>query len=291
MAAPPGRCRRRCPRRPLTPRPDDSDRRRCRLPRPYRHLGAAPSRRASHRPRRRPGPDGLPLYGGDRASARSASTAAIVSRGVGVSGLNPKGLLIFVALLPQLTDPGGRWPATVQLTASGSSSSSPVARSTPSSATARRQARRNTARLPRCPVPPWSSSGCSSSSNAASSTAESSGRQARGRRWSNSESRASAGSVELREDLGELPGRSAGDVRLVIAGVVEDLPARAVDQDVDRCRRQSFGHGRRPAPTLEGSSDGWSRPAHCPRHDTGQEGQDGKPDEGVDHRRGKTGPL
>jgi threonine/homoserine/homoserine lactone efflux protein len=48
-------------------------------------------------------------------SAHPASTAAIVSRGVGVSGLNPKGLLIFVALLPQFTDPRGRWPATVQL--------------------------------------------------------------------------------------------------------------------------------------------------------------------------------
>jgi threonine/homoserine/homoserine lactone efflux protein len=55
----------------------------------------------------------------ERASARPASTSAIVSRGVGVSGLNPKGLLIFVALLPQFTDPGGRWPATVQLAALG----------------------------------------------------------------------------------------------------------------------------------------------------------------------------
>jgi threonine/homoserine/homoserine lactone efflux protein len=52
-------------------------------------------------------------------SAQPASTAAIVSRGVGVSGLNPKGLLIFIALLPQFTDPRGRWPATVQLTALG----------------------------------------------------------------------------------------------------------------------------------------------------------------------------
>jgi len=53
------------------------------------------------------------------ASARPASTDTIVSRGVSVSGLNPKGLLIFVALLPQFTDPSGRWPATVQLTALG----------------------------------------------------------------------------------------------------------------------------------------------------------------------------
>jgi threonine/homoserine/homoserine lactone efflux protein len=36
-------------------------------------------------------------------------------RGVGVSGLNPKGLLIFLALLPQFTDPRYAWPLPVQL--------------------------------------------------------------------------------------------------------------------------------------------------------------------------------
>lgn len=61
---------------------------------------------------------GTPLTAGT-GSAQPASTAAIVSRGVGVSGLNPKGLLIFIALLPQFTDPRGRWPATVQLTTLG----------------------------------------------------------------------------------------------------------------------------------------------------------------------------
>ncbi len=35
--------------------------------------------------------------------------------GVGVSGLNPKGLLIFLALLPQFTDPHGRWPVAGQV--------------------------------------------------------------------------------------------------------------------------------------------------------------------------------
>lgn len=38
-----------------------------------------------------------------------------VAQGVGVSGLNPKGLLIFLALLPQFTDPLGSWPIAVQL--------------------------------------------------------------------------------------------------------------------------------------------------------------------------------
>ncbi|MFG2003019.1 LysE family translocator [Spirillospora sp. NPDC048911] len=36
-------------------------------------------------------------------------------RGVGVSGLNPKGLLIFLALLPQFTDPRGAWPIAGQI--------------------------------------------------------------------------------------------------------------------------------------------------------------------------------
>ncbi|WP_433475271.1 LysE family translocator [Spirillospora sp. CA-142024] len=36
-------------------------------------------------------------------------------RGIGVSGLNPKGLLIFVALLPQFTDPDDGWPMSAQL--------------------------------------------------------------------------------------------------------------------------------------------------------------------------------
>jgi threonine/homoserine/homoserine lactone efflux protein len=39
----------------------------------------------------------------------------IVLQGIGVSGLNPKGLLIFVALLPQFTDPGRSWPVADQI--------------------------------------------------------------------------------------------------------------------------------------------------------------------------------
>ncbi len=35
--------------------------------------------------------------------------------GVGVSGLNPKGLLIFLALLPQFTDPHAGWPIAGQI--------------------------------------------------------------------------------------------------------------------------------------------------------------------------------
>jgi threonine/homoserine/homoserine lactone efflux protein len=36
-------------------------------------------------------------------------------RGAGVSGLNPKGLLLFLALLPQFTNPRWSWPLAVQL--------------------------------------------------------------------------------------------------------------------------------------------------------------------------------
>jgi threonine/homoserine/homoserine lactone efflux protein len=44
---------------------------------------------------------------------------ATLAQGVGVSGLNPKGLLIFVALLPQFTRPGRAWPLAVQMSALG----------------------------------------------------------------------------------------------------------------------------------------------------------------------------
>jgi threonine/homoserine/homoserine lactone efflux protein len=44
---------------------------------------------------------------------------ATLVRGIGVSGLNPKGLLVFLALLPQFTTPRGSWPLTVQLAVLG----------------------------------------------------------------------------------------------------------------------------------------------------------------------------
>ena len=42
-----------------------------------------------------------------------------VTRGIGVSGLNPKGVLIFLAILPQFADPSGSWPFPVQIAALG----------------------------------------------------------------------------------------------------------------------------------------------------------------------------
>lgn len=44
---------------------------------------------------------------------------ATLAKGVGVSGLNPKGLLVFLALLPQFTSRRGSWPIAGQLVVLG----------------------------------------------------------------------------------------------------------------------------------------------------------------------------
>jgi threonine/homoserine/homoserine lactone efflux protein len=44
-----------------------------------------------------------------------APVGPTLARGLGVSGLNPKGLLLFLALLPQFTDRHGSWPLPGQL--------------------------------------------------------------------------------------------------------------------------------------------------------------------------------
>lgn len=48
-----------------------------------------------------------------------ATAWSAVRQGIAVSALNPKGLLIFVALLPQFATPGRPWPFPLQLTALG----------------------------------------------------------------------------------------------------------------------------------------------------------------------------
>jgi len=55
--------------------------------------------------------------GGHRVTAGTAtrSDRATLLRGIGVSGLNPKGLLVFLAVLPQFATPRGTWPLAVQL--------------------------------------------------------------------------------------------------------------------------------------------------------------------------------
>jgi threonine/homoserine/homoserine lactone efflux protein len=41
------------------------------------------------------------------------------AKGVGISGLNPKVLLLFLALLPQFTDPTADWPLAAQVVSLG----------------------------------------------------------------------------------------------------------------------------------------------------------------------------
>jgi threonine/homoserine/homoserine lactone efflux protein len=64
----------------------------------------------------RPGADGALVEPAGGAARRRWS---VLVRGVGVSGLNPKGLLLFLAVLPQFTDPDHGWPEPVQLTVLG----------------------------------------------------------------------------------------------------------------------------------------------------------------------------
>jgi threonine/homoserine/homoserine lactone efflux protein len=53
-----------------------------------------------------------PAAAGEPPTGSSRST---LWRGVGVSGLNPKGLLIFLALLPQFTNQHSSWPVADQI--------------------------------------------------------------------------------------------------------------------------------------------------------------------------------
>jgi len=52
---------------------------------------------------------------GAAAGTAARSDRATLVKGIGVSGLNPKGLLVFLALLPQFVSPRGSWPLAVQL--------------------------------------------------------------------------------------------------------------------------------------------------------------------------------
>lgn len=56
---------------------------------------------------------------GETARATSDRPWLRLLQGAGVSGLNPKGLLVLVVLLPQFTDASGAWPIPVQLAVLG----------------------------------------------------------------------------------------------------------------------------------------------------------------------------
>ncbi|MEQ4724654.1 LysE family translocator [Nonomuraea sp. B19D2] len=58
---------------------------------------------------------------GPQAGAEQAADSWVrqVVKGAGISGLNPKVFLLFLALLPQFTDPDAGWPLAVQIVALG----------------------------------------------------------------------------------------------------------------------------------------------------------------------------
>lgn len=67
----------------------------------------------------RPGATGDTVALDSPAKQPSSYRWGHVLRGVGVSALNPKGLLLFLAILPQFADPGRSWPIPTQLAALG----------------------------------------------------------------------------------------------------------------------------------------------------------------------------
>lgn len=54
------------------------------------------------------------------AEQQAASWNRWALKGLCISGLNPKVFLLFLALLPQFTDPAGSWPLAIQMSALGS---------------------------------------------------------------------------------------------------------------------------------------------------------------------------
>jgi len=52
---------------------------------------------------------------GTHAHAAASTSRGTLARGMGVSALNPKGLLVFLALLPQFANPHESWPLAAQL--------------------------------------------------------------------------------------------------------------------------------------------------------------------------------
>ncbi|SES49543.1 Threonine/homoserine/homoserine lactone efflux protein [Streptomyces sp. yr375] len=55
-----------------------------------------------------------PISPGVATEAVSASARQIMLKGAGISGLNPKALLLYFSLFPQFIDPSGSWPVAAQ---------------------------------------------------------------------------------------------------------------------------------------------------------------------------------
>ncbi|MET7992050.1 LysE family transporter [Amycolatopsis sp. NPDC005232] len=56
-----------------------------------------------------------PATPGSATDSEAGSWVRQVAKGAGISGLNPKALLLFLALLPQFTDPWATWPVAGQI--------------------------------------------------------------------------------------------------------------------------------------------------------------------------------
>ncbi|MEL3947686.1 LysE family translocator [Streptomyces sp. LNU-CPARS28] len=68
----------------------------------------------------RPGtPDAAPDDATGSGAHGPSSRRSRVLQGAGISGLNPKALLLFLALLPQFTQPGTGWPLALQISTLG----------------------------------------------------------------------------------------------------------------------------------------------------------------------------
>jgi threonine/homoserine/homoserine lactone efflux protein len=52
---------------------------------------------------------------GEPTAALASSPSGYLARGIGVSALNPKGLLLFLSILPQFARQSGGWPLPAQL--------------------------------------------------------------------------------------------------------------------------------------------------------------------------------
>ncbi|MFG2650662.1 LysE family translocator [Streptomyces sp. NPDC048436] len=61
------------------------------------------------------GTGGEAQAGGASKAADGAAVGARILKGIGISGLNPKALLLFLALLPQFTTPNDSWPLAAQI--------------------------------------------------------------------------------------------------------------------------------------------------------------------------------
>lgn len=60
-----------------------------------------------------------PPVASSNSDTAPAPSSRWIAKGFGVSGLNPKVLLLFLALLPQFADPRGAWPVSVQMSMLG----------------------------------------------------------------------------------------------------------------------------------------------------------------------------